>query len=302
MERRIWMFPQYTAAMADALRLRSALLPYTYTAAADAAERTSIATMHPMYYEWPTEPLAYNLSSTQYLFGPALLASPISNSSGAAMNWSTWLPPLQQQQQWCSFNGTECWEGGGAGAAQPTLVTRLYGLGDLPLFARSGAIMPMQTMASVTRAYADPLVITVWPFAHAQISATHYSLYEDDGEEVRAAGSSSSLPGWRVPITATPQGSVTVGAAQGTFAGAPPARALVFRLRGACAAGGSAAIASVSINGQVVPPGDVCSLGCWRCQAAAQHSLLAPEGTLVVESPGRLPTGVNNTMVVVYAA
>jgi alpha-glucosidase len=97
MERRIWMFPQYTAAMADALRLRSALLPYTYTAAADAAERTSIATMHPMYYEWPTEPLAYNLSSTQYLFRPALLASPISNSSGAAMNWSTWLPPLQQQ-------------------------------------------------------------------------------------------------------------------------------------------------------------------------------------------------------------
>ena len=293
MERRVWMFPQYAAAMADALRLRSALLPYTYSAAAEAALASAVAPMHPTYYEWPLEPQAYS-SAGQYLFGSALLAAPIwdtaaaAEQGGVAGGWqSAWLPPLPGQGQWCSWNGTEC-SAGGAGV----LHTRFYGWGDTPLFARSGALVPMQTLVSVGRATPDPLVVTQWPFAPGQQAGAQFLLYEDEGDSALPA------PAWRVPLASPAWGSVTVGAAQGDFPGAPAARALEWRLRGV---GSLGAVASVAVNGQALRAGAAgCAGGCFFCVSAEQHSLLAPEGTLVVTSPGKLSTRANNTLTVVF--
>ena len=292
MERRVWMFPQYAQAMSEALRLRSALLPYTYTCAAQAALGSGVAAMHPLYYEWPLEPQAYSASSEQYLFGPALLAAPIWNTSAATVvagvpgGWqSTWLPPLPNNAAWCSWNGSQCSSGGGS-------VQRYYGWGDTPLFARSGALLPMQTLASVGRAAPDPLVITQWPFAAGQAGGAEFVLYED------GADSPMPAPAWAVPISSPAWGTVTVGAAVGGWAGAPAERALEWRLRGV---GSGAAVGGVTVNGEPVGAGGQgCSGGCYYVVSAQQHSLLAPEGTLVVTSPGKLATGANNTLKVVF--
>jgi alpha-glucosidase (family GH31 glycosyl hydrolase) len=80
MERRIWKFPSMFPAMADAMRLRSALVPYTYSEAARTA-RSGLAYVRALYFEWPLEEDAYapleSPVGQQYLFGDALLASPI---------------------------------------------------------------------------------------------------------------------------------------------------------------------------------------------------------------------------------
>lgn len=287
MERRVWKFPQYFPFMADALRLRSALLPYTYSAAADARE-SGVATMHPLYYEWSAEPLAYS-STEEYLFGGALLASPIWETNATVVVGgveggykSTWLPPLPGGQQWCTFNGTSCVAGGGS---SPVYNTGFFSLGDTPLFARSGAIIPMQTLASVSHPTPDPLVITVFPFAPGQAQPTQFSLYEDDAESLD--------PGfWRVPITASPS-TVTVGGAVGEWVGSPEERGLEFRLRG----WGGKGVTKVAVNGVALSPGaEGCVGGCYFTVGPSAHTLASPEGTLVVVSPGKLPTGTANTL------
>lgn len=292
MERRVWKFPQYTVYMSDALRLRSTLLPYIYSSAADAALLTSVATMRPLYIDWPLEPDAFTAGEAfaEYLFGPSLLASPVweTNAStvvgGVEGGWkSTWLPPLQQQQRWCTFNASECLDGGAA-------VTRFYPLSDTPLFAKSGAIVPMQTLASVGEPTPDPLVVTVFPFAPGQTAPTTFSLYEDAGE----GGGYRAGEFWRVPLSATRSGSLTVGAAAGGWTGAPAERGLEVRWRGVGAARG---VRSVAVNGGApLPTGAPGCSGCWWLVPPAQHTLAAPEGTLVVAAPGKYSTSSSTTI------
>jgi alpha-glucosidase len=299
MERRVWKFVQYTPYMSDALRLRSALLPFTYSSAAEAALGTSVATMHPLYLDWPSEPSAYTAGEelAQYMFG-ALLASPVweTNAStlvgGVEGGWkSTWLPPLQhQQRQWCSWNATECLEGNAT-------VARFYPLWDTPLWVPSGSIIPMQTLASVGRPAPDPLVVTVFPFAPAQAGEAHFSLYEDAGE----GGEFRQGEFWRVPLTATTaagssSSSLTVGAAVGAWAGAPAERGLEMRWRGMAATG--KVVRSVTVNGGAPLPAGAqgCGGGCYFIVGPVEHSLLAPEGTLVVVAPGKFSVRANTTI------
>src|SRR5690242_821142 len=59
-ERRIWAYPEpYSDIMRDAYRLRYSLIPYIYTAAREAYD-TGISMLHPMYYDYPEAPEAYD--------------------------------------------------------------------------------------------------------------------------------------------------------------------------------------------------------------------------------------------------
>lgn len=69
-----WDFFEVLNQTTAALQLRSALLPYIYSAAF-AATRTGVALAHPLYYDWPLGPEeAYNVT-TEYLFGPDMLVA-----------------------------------------------------------------------------------------------------------------------------------------------------------------------------------------------------------------------------------
>ena len=292
MERRVWHFPAFFAAMADALRLRSALLPYTYSEAARASA-TGLGYVRPLFVEWPLSDEAYapleSPIGTQYLFGGALLASPIwatnetmTAEGGVRGGWkSTWLPP---GVTWSTWNATDALVDGGV------TVDRFYSLGDTPLFVRAGSVVPMMTFASVSAPAPDPLVIAVFPAFGAAVAATNYSLFEDDGESQSSAHTVTLLTarfdrGGAGGAGALGMTNVTISASQGTWAGAPAARALHVHVRGF-----GAGVASVTVAGAAVPAGAPgCAGACWFVVSEAAHTLLVPAGTLVVEG-GRWAT------------
>ena len=282
MERRVWMFPaNISGHMADALRLRSALGPYIYTEARRAHD-TGVAPVHPLYYDFPEADEAYAAAyATQYMSGSVLLASPIwrANETTAAGSGekTTWLPP---GSCWCDWNASAaCVQG-------PAVVTRAYGLADTPLFVPAGAVLPMKTNASVAGAVADPLVLAVWPPAPGAPSAAAYELYEDDGSsnDYEAGAFATTTISASFSALAPAGSTLTVSPPAGAgFAGAPATRAIVARFFGFAGASGLPAPSAVAANGAAVPAGAPgCAAPCFYVVPPALHSLLAPEGTLVV--------------------
>lgn len=68
-DRRIWSYPQpYYSAMAAALRLRRALQPLFYTAAANATT-SLLLPVHPLYHDFPTHPQAFDAAGVEYVVG-----------------------------------------------------------------------------------------------------------------------------------------------------------------------------------------------------------------------------------------
>ena len=170
-ERRVWAFPEpYRGAMLAAVRQRIRLLPYIYSAAREAHD-TGVSLVRPMYYEEPEAEEAYACPG-QYMFGPDLLVHPITepaNASTGLVKQATWLPP----GRWVA------WESGEESAGGQR-VEASYGLEEVPVFARAGAIVPMGMPACRTSdVAAGPLVLRVFPGGDG---ATR--IYEDAGDDL----------------------------------------------------------------------------------------------------------------------
>jgi hypothetical protein len=309
MERRVWMFPPALAGpMMEALRLRSALRPYIYSEAR-AAHDTGLATVRKLYFDFPERDEAYDSSLTggpQHLFGSALLASSIYDVDATAPRAGdgalgsarrTWFPPTPEP--WTDLNGTASFVG-------PLLAPPVfYGLGDIPLFARQGAVIPMQTLESATAAFADPLVLTVFPSLTGSATSAAYSLYEDDGDSnaFEAGAFARTLVTAAYSALAPAGATLTVNPFEGAgFAGQGPARRLVAHFRGFRAASGAAAPGAVTIDQVAVPAGAPgCGApGCWYVVAEAAHSVLCPAGTLVVDSGGPRAVAARTQVVVQF--
>ena len=270
-ERRIWLFP-YFAQMRDSMRLRNALTPYLYTEAR-AFFDTGVAPIHPLYYDAPKDPQVYTtlVVEREFMFGDAVLASPITTmignaTLGATIAWSTYLPA--SAPAWSTWNGTEV-------HSAPTTVTAAYGLGDIPLFVRAGALLPLKTLADIAGDFPALLVWTLFP--GAPVGA--YTLYEDvgdglaykSGEFVATAAAAADSPA-RVTLT------VSAAVAEGALpAGFPQERAHALQVRGATSRGTPQ---TVTVNGASVPEG--AGVPGWVIVADADHTLAAPAGSLVV--------------------
>lgn len=308
MERRVWRFPASVSPfMMDALRLRSALHPYTYSEAR-AAYDTGLATMRKLYFEFPESEEAYNSNLTggpEHLFGAVLLASSIFDVNATAPRAGdgalgsfrrTWIPP--SPEPWTDWNGTRSFKG--PLLTEPTF----YGLGDLPIFARQGAVLPMKTNASVTAAFADPLVLAVFPSLEGS-TASSYSLYEDDGDsnDFESGAFSRTLIAASFSMLAPVGNTLTVNAAEGAgFRGQGAARRIVAHFRGFLAASGEAAPSAVMIDKVAVPAGapGCAAPGCWWVVEEAAHSVLCPAGTLVVDSGGAKSVSASAQFVVQF--
>lgn len=161
-DQRPWAFEnaEVTRVLRETLQLRHALMPYLYTMAWR-AHCDSLPLMLPMYYEYPECEAAYHCPQ-QYLFGSELIAAPFTEPANPDTGLSrqvVWLPP----GDWTHFFTGEHYAGDAWHA--------VYGaLGDIPAFARVGAIVPLQGAG-------DTLEIHV--FAGAD---NGFTLYEDDGE------------------------------------------------------------------------------------------------------------------------
>ena len=146
------------------LNLRESLVPYIYTLA-DAANRTGLPVVRPLYLEYPDEPAAYAVADTEYLFGPDFLVAPIT-TPGETATRSVWLPP----GRWTNFFTGEILQGG-------TTHQVSSGLDTMPVFVKAGAIIPTRT-DDVSNAAAPTRDVTL---IVAEGAPGTFTLYEDDG-------------------------------------------------------------------------------------------------------------------------
>ncbi len=165
-ERRIWKYADTFEMMRDALHFRYALAPYIYTASREAYD-SGISICRPMYYDYPEKQKAYDFKS-QYMFGDEMLVAPIteeaSTLSGLAAQ-KIWLPE-GEWYEWYSGTGVK----GGA------VVERTYALDEVPLFIKSGAVIPMYPQRNNLQQQIDTLVLTLIPGGNGETR-----VYEDDG-------------------------------------------------------------------------------------------------------------------------
>lgn len=168
-ERRPWGYDANVEAVASrAMRLRHAFIPYLYTMAwRDHQDGT--ATIRPMYYLAPEAEEAYHCPD-QYTFGSELIASPFTSPIDPQTRLArqlVWLP----KGDWFDFFSGLHYPGDAWYA--------LYGgLDEIPLFARAGAIIPLDAQPAFGQpGNPEKLELHCFPGADNQ-----FDLYEDDGE------------------------------------------------------------------------------------------------------------------------
>jgi len=167
------------------LDIRYRLLPYIYTAAADAALEGSVM-MRPWAVDFPdiSSRIVNKKNETEYMLGPSLLVAPITSSTNKA---EVSLPAKYMTRTvWYDF-----WTGKRFEASiklprdNPKIAPRTTEvqvdapLDRIPVFVKAGAILPWgEPMQYVDEKLPETLEIRVYPGADGS-----YSLYEDNGKD-----------------------------------------------------------------------------------------------------------------------
>jgi alpha-glucosidase (family GH31 glycosyl hydrolase) len=222
-ERRVWAYPEpYSDLMRQLFVLRYALQPYIYTEARRTYD-TGVAGFHPLYYDWPEAPEAYD-KKNEYMFGDEMLVAPITKpvaKESQIASRSVWLP----EGSWIEWQTGKHFEG-------PVTVNRDFSIRQVPVYVKAGSIVPMEpAMGHTGEEPVDPLILTVFPPTDGHSST--YKLYEDaadtpayqSGEEAwTTIRSSASNDGSSVTVSISP--------AQGHYSGMPRSRAYELRING----------------------------------------------------------------------
>ena len=201
-----WQYPQPVQGITESFfRLREALLPYTYTLAAE-ANQTGLPIARPLYLDYPDQPAAYQ-NPTEYLYGPDMLVAPVT-TPGDVASTSVWFPP----GQWVDFFT-------GATFTGPSTTTLAVPLDQMPVFVRQGGIVPEQAPTGRIRAAPFPYrgrlpgVARVLRALRRRRNGTRYT--RDQRTETLITTSSNT------PAKQPPSVQVTIGAARGSYRGEP---------------------------------------------------------------------------------
>jgi alpha-glucosidase (family GH31 glycosyl hydrolase) len=167
-DRRPWSHSEDAfKAVKAALQLRHAMIPYLYTMAWQ-NHRQGIPLMRPLYY-FNDRKEAYSCPD-QYYFGSEMIVAPYLSPKDQETGLSrqvAWLPP----GGWFNFFTGEYYQGDNWYAE--------YGnLGDIPVFAKKGAIIPLGAMVK-WGGVTNPELLNVQIFPGGD---NCFELYEDDGE------------------------------------------------------------------------------------------------------------------------
>jgi hypothetical protein len=245
-ERRIWAYPEpYSAILRSAFQLRYAMQPYIYTEARRTYD-TGVAFFRPLYYDWPEEGPAYD-AKNDYLFGDEMLAAPVvapaDKVSGLASE-KIWLPA----GQWIEWPTGKRLDG-------PGQVDRSFSIDQIPVYLKTGAIVPMQPAMSYTgQKPVNPLILTIWPLMPG--SSSSYKVYEDSGAGVEYQRGVFA----RTPVKATQEGDelrVEIGPVEGGFPGMLKTRSYELRLPADWPP------ETVAVNGIAVERGGATGKGGW---------------------------------------
>ena len=212
-----WDYPQPAGSVAASfLRLREALVPYTYTLA-DQATRSGLPITRPLYLDYPQQADAYT-NPGEYLYGPDMLVAPVT-SPGNVTSEQVWFPPGTWTDWFtgATFNG-------------PSTQTLTVPLDRMPVFVKAGGIIPEQApMDHIGARPNAPLTLRVYPGRSGA-----FTLYQD-------AGSGTGYKKGQYSLT-----SITSG--PGSGAGAGECRASQ-QVTGASAGQDPAAARSGSLGG-----------------------------------------------------
>jgi len=248
-ERRVWAYPEpYADLMRHFFVLRYALQPYIYTEARRTYD-TGVAFLHPLYYDWPEAPQAYNMKD-EYIFGDEMLVAPVTepvSKDTEVARRSIWLP----EGNWIEWDT-------GAHFKGPITVTRDFSIRQVPVYGKEGSIVPMQPEMSYTRERpVDPLILTVFPPADGESST--YKVYADAGntpayrrgeEAWTTVSAREARDGTSIAVNIAP--------VVGHYAGMPASRAYEVRLAGTWPP------ASVTVNGVPVAQSETSGQAGWR--------------------------------------
>lgn len=212
------------------LRLREALVPYTYTLA-EQANAIGVPIVRPLYLDYPSSSQAYTYNQ-EYLYGDNVLVAPITSPDDANGNGSVtaWIPP----GTWTDyFTGTSY--------TGPSSVTITDPLSQMPVLIKSGGIMPTRTDYTQDANQSPLTQVTLSVAAGANGS---FPLYQDAGEGTGyRSGQSTTTPiSWNDSAR-----TLTVGPDSGSFTGAATQRSYTLRLSNATAP------TAVSVDGVQVP-------------------------------------------------
>jgi alpha-glucosidase len=259
-ERRIWAYPEpYSAVLRSAFQLRYAMQPYLYTEARRTYD-TGVAFFRPLYYDWPENGAAYT-SKGEYVFGDEMIAAPVTAAAekpSGLTTQSVWLP----KGGWIEWPTGKHFTG-------PTTAERSFTIGEIPVYVKAGAIVPMQPpMLYTGEKPVDPLIVNVWPLAPGATSS--YSAYEDSGVSVEYQRGVFA----RTPIKASQTGDtlrVEIGPVEGSYPGMMKTRSYELRLPADWPP------AAVNIDGKPMPQGGVGKAG-WKFEGNTLTTiLLVPE-------------------------
>ena len=218
-DRRPWNYPAWAEdSMRRSFHLRSEIFPYLYTSAAQSARET-VPLDRPLYLDNPKLENAYH-NAQEFHLGDNLLAAPIVTPGvglGHIGTQTVWFPP----GTWFNRFTGERFEGG-----QDVLVAA--DIDEFPRYVRGGVPVPMQPyQARMATAPLTTLRVICYPGTDGRTGRS--SVYEDDGvTSAYMKGQSATTP-----LSYTRRGdfvTITVGPAQGHFAGQPTRRALVIEL------------------------------------------------------------------------
>lgn len=142
--------------------LRYQLIPYTYTLAREAHD-TGLPLMRALWLHYPDDEVSRG-TGDQYLWGRDLLVAPVYEKGATARD--VYLPPGEWYDWWT-----------GERQAGGRTVTRAVDLATMPLYARAGAIIPLDPVRQYMDQEVDgPTTLRVYTGADGQIT-----LYDDDG-------------------------------------------------------------------------------------------------------------------------
>lgn len=151
------------AAIRNALRLRYHLLPYIYDLAHE-----DLPILRPLVLEYPKDPVCRELTD-QFMVGPSLLAAPVMTPATTAR--AVYLPA----GVWYDYYTGKRYKGGQYILADAPL-------DRIPLFARSGAIIPVSVDDPQCTDEIHEVVLEVFPGKGRHV---HYS---DDGQTLEYSG------------------------------------------------------------------------------------------------------------------
>lgn len=152
------------------LKLKAAMLPYTYSCAYEAVAGQPL--IRAMFLDYPSDFTHSAATKYQYMYGPSMLVAPIyqptqADAQGNDIRNGIYLP----EGQWIDYFTGDVYEGG------RILNNFDAPIWKLPLLVKAGAIVPMnRPNNNIHEVNTAERIFDIWPAGHSE-----FTLYDDDG-------------------------------------------------------------------------------------------------------------------------